>query len=285
MTANNKPDTMTIGKPGVAVGSRTRPAVVHRLSDTVPVPILSQFDGRFTVYILAGDLEQPGALERLLDLDQYIRESNGSLFSRYGHDIVVEDKEIPRRMPKLRIPKNDDHSSTSTNGHAMNGKSLSNGNGHSEPTPFPAGRVLYSYDYDDIPQITGDYVARPHSLIRVSIVTTSGTSSDVIMNKVMDLLYPTADAPEYKKQSRIFRPQHFFCDDIPIISPYRESAPEEGLVFENPMHRKWGVDPALGSIIVARPDGHAALRASGFGREAWSQVEAYFNGFLAEKQV
>ncbi|EPQ54395.1 hypothetical protein GLOTRDRAFT_76869 [Gloeophyllum trabeum ATCC 11539] len=213
-TQSGETDSMTIGKPGVAVGSRTRPAVVHRLSDSVPVPVLSPFDGRFTVYILAGDLSQPGALDRLKEIDAYIRSSQGSVFAKYGSDIDVHAKEVRKRMPKLQVPTA--HESKSAGAEA-----------------FPPGRVLYHYDYDDD-----------------------------------------------KKHSRIFDPAHFFTDDIPVVNPYRETAPEAGLVFEHPMHKKWGVDEKSGAIIVARPDAHVALKTEGFGKDAWAQVEKYFDAFL-----
>ncbi|KDQ51273.1 hypothetical protein JAAARDRAFT_185320 [Jaapia argillacea MUCL 33604] len=283
VTPTGKTDLMAIGHPGVAIGSRTRPAVVTRLSDSVPVPILSQFDGRFTIYILVGDLTEPGALDRLKDLDAYIRESAGSIFHKFGFDVNVEEKQVHKRMPSLQIPTThggnllvDGYTFGNASGYSANG----NGNAHAKSEAFPAGRILYHYDYDDIPQITGDYLSRPHSLFRVSVVTTSSTSSTFVLNDLLPLLYPTADDQEDKKHSRIFHPAHFYCDDIPIISPYRETAPEAGVVFENPMHQKWDVDRKVGSIIVARPDAHVAMKTNGFGRESWESVEQFFSGFL-----
>lgn len=80
--------------------------------------------------------------------------------------------------------------------------------------------------------------------------------------------------------SRLFQPQNFFCDDIPVISPYRDSTPEAGLVFEHPIHEKWDVDVMTGSIVVVRPDGHIGVVTRGFGTDAWQNVQHYFEGFL-----
>lgn len=247
---------MTIGKPGIAIGARVRPATVTRLSDSVPVPILSPFDGRFTIYLLVGDLTIPGMFQRLLDLNAYIEQSDDSIFQKFGADLG--DKHISHRLHPMRRPSP-----------------------RCPATPeetIPKGRELYTYSYDDIPQITADYVAGTHSIFRMSVVTTSKNISDVVLDKVMGALYPRIQSPG--KRSRVFCPQHFFCDDIPIISPYRDTAPEEGCIFENPMHRKWCVSPRVGSIIVARPDGHVGLRTDGFGIESWAEVEAYFEAFL-----
>ncbi|KZT25444.1 hypothetical protein NEOLEDRAFT_1114768 [Neolentinus lepideus HHB14362 ss-1] len=265
VTQSGKVETMTIGKPGIVVGSRTRPAIVHRLSDSVPVPVLSPFDGRFTVYILAGDLEKPGALERLKDLDAYIRESKGSIFTKYGQEIDVHAKEASRRMPKLLLPTAHAHEGAKANG---------------VPTEeFPPGRVLYHYDYDDIPQITEGVLPRPHSLIRVTVVATNPVSSPFVLDTLLPLLYPKYSDADEHKYSQIFQPAHFCTDDIPIVNPYRETAPEAGTVFTHPMHAKWGVD-GDGAIFVARPDAHVALKTSGVGREAWKEIETYFDRFL-----
>ena len=257
---------MTIGQPGVAVGSRTRPAIVTRLSDSVPVPILPQFDGRFTIYILLGNLEEPQRLEQLKNIDDYVHSSHGSIFKKYGKDIVVEDKPIAKRTPALRIPRTSIPSCKNT----INGAE----------EPFPEGRVLYSYDYDDIPQITAAYIAPPHSLFRVSVAVTNPVSSSTVQSELMPILYPRAGTPAADKQSRILQPAHVFCDDIPIISPYRQTAPEAGLVFDHPLHTKWGVDVKVGAVIIARPDGHVGLKTSGVDVEAWKKVEAYFAGVL-----
>ncbi|KAG6884832.1 hypothetical protein C0993_007953 [Termitomyces sp. T159_Od127] len=150
LTVSRKRLAVKVGKPDVIPGARTRPAVVTRLSDLVPVPIVSRFDGRFTLYFLVGDLSKNNGLEQLVNLDAFLRRP-GSMFSR---------------------------------------------------------------------------------------------------------------------------------DDIPLVSPYRQTAPEAGAIFEHPMHSKWGVDPNVGSIVVVRPDGHIALKTIGFGVEEYQEVEAYFEGFL-----
>ncbi|TFK52668.1 hypothetical protein OE88DRAFT_1658051 [Heliocybe sulcata] len=267
VTQSGKAESMEVGKPGVVVGSRTRPAMVHRLSDSVPVHALSPFDGRFTIYILAGDLEKPGALERLKALDAHIRESKGSIFAKYGQEIDVHEKEIAKRMPKLQVPT----------AHAHEGKI--NGFSAAEKPAFPPGRVLYHYDYDDIPQITEGVLARPNTLVRVTVVATNSVSSPFVLDTLMGLLYPKYSDPAEKKHSQIFHPAHFFVDDIPVVNPYRETAPDAGLVFKNPMHSKWGAGED-GAIFVARPDAHVALKTNGLGKEAWAEVERYFDGFL-----
>jgi len=270
VTPNNNTDTMTIGQPGVAVGSRTRPAVVTRLSDSVPVSILPQFDGRFTVYILLGDVETvPEQVEQLKSIDEYVRSSSvGSIFGKYGKDIIVEDKPKARRMPALRIPD--------TSAAFCHNKDILD----NSPT-FPEGRVLYSYDYDDIPQITGAHLAPAHSLFRVSVAVTNPISSSTIQDTLLPLLYPSASAAAAAPvKTRILQPAHVFCDDIPVISPYRHTAPEAGLVFEHPLHQKWGVDIKVGAIIIARPDGHVGLKTKGVGVDAWKEVELYFDGIL-----
>ncbi|KAF8059572.1 FAD binding domain-containing protein [Lyophyllum atratum] len=211
--------TMMIGKPGIMVGARTRPAMVTRLSDSVPVSISSPFDGRFTVYLLVGDLSANDAFERLVKLDAFVRRPK-SIFSRYGSTLA--DKTSDDRLC---------------------------------------------------------HGAR-HSILHTSVITTSGSTSSVVHNQITSLLYPRNHATATHHASPIFRPQHFFSDDIPVVSPYRDSAPEAGSIFEHPMHSKWGVDPAVGSIVVARPDGHIAVKATGFGVEAWVEVEAYFEAFL-----
>ena len=99
VTPTGEPETMTVGKPGVAIGSRTRPAVVTRLADSVPVPILPRFDGKFSIYIFVGSLEAPNVLENLKAIDNYIRNSGGSIFSKYGANVDVHAKAIADRMP------------------------------------------------------------------------------------------------------------------------------------------------------------------------------------------
>jgi phenol 2-monooxygenase (NADPH) len=266
VTSNGGTDAMTIGQPGVAVGSRTRPAVVIRLSDSVPVPILPQFDGRFTIYILLGNLEEPQRLEQLKNIDEYIRSSNGSIFGRYGDDIVVEDKPKAKRTPALRIPR--------TSIPTSKDKAIET------EEPFPEGRILYSYNYDDIPQITAALLAPPHSLFRVSVAVTNPIASNEVQDDLMSILYPRTSAPDSAKHSRILQPAHVYCDDIPIVSPYRQTAPEAGLVFEHPLHSKWGVDAKVGAVVVARPDGHVGLKTVGADVDAWKKVEAYFDGIL-----
>ena len=262
VTPDDATDTMIIGKPGVAVGSRTRPAVVTRLSDSVPVPILPKFDGRFTIYILLGDLE-PQRLEQLKSIDEYIRSSHGSIFGRYGKDFVHKVIPQAKRMPALRIPR-------------TNIPSCENKANEAEAT-FPEGRVLYSYDYDDIPQITAAHIAPPHALFRVSVAVTNPVASSTIQDELMPILYPRANAPASAKQSHILQPAHVYCDDIPIISPYRQTAPEAGLVFEHPLHIKWGVDVKVGAIVIARPDAHVGMKTIGINVDAWRKVEAYFD--------
>ncbi|KAK7053492.1 hypothetical protein VNI00_004118 [Paramarasmius palmivorus] len=258
VTPTGEPETMTVGKPGVAIGSRTRPAVVTRLADSVPVPILPRFDGKFSIYIFVGSLEAPNVLENLKAIDNYIRNSGGSIFSKYGANVDVHAKAIADRMPTLRIP---------------------NGSATIDPN-FAEGRLLYTHDYEDIPQVCGEYLAPPHTLFRVSVITTTSAQSPLIQGTVLDMLYPLeSDQPE-NKRSRILHPAYFFSDDIPIVSPYRETAPEAGTLFENPMHQKWAVDPSVGSIVIARPDAHVGTKTVGFGVEAWKQVESYFRGFL-----
>ncbi|KAF8810821.1 hypothetical protein BYT27DRAFT_7185492 [Phlegmacium glaucopus] len=267
VTPDGNPDSMVIGQPGVAIGSRTRPAVVTRLSDSVPVPILPQFDGRFTIYILTGDLEKPQRLDQLKSIDEYVHSrEDGSIFGRYGKDIIVEDKPKAKRMPALRIPQTSIPSSLLYKAE--------------EGANFPEGRVLYSYDYDDIPQITAEYLARPHSLFRISVAVTNPISSPTIQDTLMPLLYPLASAPAASKNSHVLQPAHVFCDDVPVVSPYRQTAPEKGLVFEHPLHAKWGVDVKVGAVVVARPDGHVGLKVPGVGVEQWMSVERYFEGML-----
>ncbi|KAG6915141.1 hypothetical protein DXG01_013080 [Tephrocybe rancida] len=251
LTASRKRLAVKIGKPEVIPGARTRPAVVTRLSDFVPVPIGSHFDGRFTLYLLVGDLSKYNALERLLDLDTYLKRPR-SIFSRFGYNLV--NTATTQRLSPV--------TSSTTSQRSL-----------------PRGRALYTYEYDDIPQATEQYHGASHSIFHTSIITTTGSTSSFVDEHITNLIYPTHQAPTHQN-SPIFRPQHFFSDDIPVVSPYRQTAPEAGAIFEHPMHNKWGVDPEVGSIIVARPDGHIALKTVGFSVEAWQEVEAYFEGFL-----
>ncbi|KAE9391857.1 hypothetical protein BT96DRAFT_959459 [Gymnopus androsaceus JB14] len=281
LTSSQISDTpkMVIGKPGVAIGSRTRPAVVTRLSDSVPVPILPQFDGRFTIYVLIGDCASKGQLEKLKAVDEYVRSSDGSIFGRYGSNVVVEDKSVAKRMPLLRIPRYTTSESESCQSLSSSSKAES---------AFPQGRKLYSYNYDDIPQITAAYHAPLHSLFRVNIIVSNPVGESAVQDELLPMLYPQKGTTTPATRSHILKPANVYCDDIPVVSPYRQTAPESGLVFEHPMHMKWGVDvgvegaaAAVGAIIVARPDGHVGVRTAGFGVEAWKEVEAYFGGILA----
>ncbi|KAF8074087.1 FAD binding domain-containing protein [Lyophyllum atratum] len=247
--------TMMIGKPGIMVGARARPAMVTRLSDSVPVSISSPFDGRFTVYFLVGDLSTNDAFERLLKLDAFVRRPK-SIFSRYGSTLADKPSE-----DRLSVPRR--HHSYSASGRIP-----------------PKGRDIYSYVYDDIPQATARFHGARHSILHTSVITTSGSTSSFVHNQITSVLYPRNHATATDPASPILRPQHLFSDDIPVVSPYRDSAPEAGSIFEHPMHSKWGVDPAVGSIVVARPDGHIAVKTTGFGVEAWVEVEAYFEAFL-----
>ncbi|KIK63253.1 hypothetical protein GYMLUDRAFT_41568 [Collybiopsis luxurians FD-317 M1] len=260
--ADGLPQVVEIGQPGVVVGSRTRPAVVTRLSDSVPVPILPQFDGRFTIYILMGDFAASEKQEQLKLFDDYVRSSGGSIFAKYGTSIKVEKKSIAQQMPVLRIPR---HSNVAEH-----------------DCSFPDGRKLYSYNYYDIPQITGDHQLPSHPLFRISVVAANAVSDPVIQETLLLLLYPRldSDAASTNSSSRILKPAYTFCDDIPIISPYRRTAPDAGLVFEHPLHTKWGVDLNEGAIVVARPDGHVGMRVGGIGVEAWKEVEEYFANIL-----
>ncbi|VDB88511.1 unnamed protein product [Peniophora sp. CBMAI 1063] len=253
-TASGKVDPLEVGKPGIPAGSRTRPARVTRLSDSNPVNAQPAFDGRFAIYVMAGNLEVPTTLDKLKELDTYLRTS-GSIFARYGQDVDVHAKPISRRMPSLAAP----------------GK---------EAPEIPTGRALYTYSYDDIPQITDGFCAPPHSLFRMSVVTTTSSSERVILDGVMALAYPRAGTPEAQQPSRIFNPSHLFCDDIPALSPFRSTAPEVGDILEHPMHAKWAVDEKEGAIIVARPDGHVGMRVEGFGEAQWAEIEKYFDEFL-----
>ncbi|KAA1469648.1 FAD/NAD(P)-binding domain-containing protein [Dentipellis sp. KUC8613] len=283
-TSSGKVDELVVGKPGVPVGSRTRPAKVTRLSDSIPVAIQPRFDGKFTIYVLVGDLTKPGALDTLLDLDEYIRSTDGSVFKRYGAEVSSAALPVSKRMPKSRIPDTTPDSAL-TNGHTngVNGHATNGINGTHKPKeklPIPPGRELYTYQYDDIPQITDEHIAPAHTLFRTSVVTTTPSANKIILDDVMDRVYPRAGSPGAEDKSRLFHPAHFFCDDIALMSPYRHSAPEAGSIFENQLYGKWAVDKDVGAIIVARPDGHVGLRTEGFGRKAWSELEKYFEGFL-----
>lgn len=253
-------EVLTIGRPGLTVGARLRPVIVTRLSDSVPVPALSKFDGRFTIYILVGDLERYNALQALIQLDTYIggHNSTGSIFARFGGNMVTKDPSLCLNMRRR----------TASHKDTLHMK------------PLPKGKELYNYDYDDIAQITAEYRVPPHSLFRLAVVTSRSSTGNFVSNKLMSLLYPRTNSSLEHPPSRIFDPQYFYCDDIPALSPYRESAPDEGQVFEHPMHRKWDIKEDVGAIIVARPDGHVGLKTTGFNIGSWMQVEAYFEGFL-----
>ncbi|KAG6888118.1 hypothetical protein C0995_010627 [Termitomyces sp. Mi166 len=251
LTASRKRLAVKVGKPGVIPGARTRPAIVTRLSDFVPVPVVSRFDGRFTLYFLVGDLSKNNGLERLVNLDTFLRRPR-SIFSRFGSNLV--DKPNAHRLSSIATNSIPDRA-------------------------LPQGRVLYSYIYDDIPQTTKRYHGASHSIFHTSVITTLSTTNTFVEENITKLIYPGSQ-PCPHQASPIFRPQHFFSDDIPLVSPYRQTAPEAGAIFEHPMHNKWGVDPDVGSIVVVRPDGHVALKTVGFGIEEWEEVESYFEGFL-----
>ncbi|KAG6856429.1 hypothetical protein H0H87_004555 [Tephrocybe sp. NHM501043] len=254
LTASRKLLAVKVGKPDAIPGSRTRPAIVTRLSDLVPVPIASRFDGRFTLYFLVGDLSKNNALQGLVDLDTHLRRPR-SIFSRYGSTLDS-------------LPSN---------------QRLISATNSALQSSLPRGRAFYSYDYDDIPQATEQYHGASHTIFRTSVVTTLSSTSDFVDQHITKLIYPTNQLPTHQATS-IFRPHCFFSDDIPVVSPYRQTAPEAGAIFEHPMHNKWGVDPQVGSIIVVRPDGHIALKTDGFDMEAWQEVEGYFEGFLIPHQ-
>ncbi|KAF5377824.1 hypothetical protein D9615_006786 [Tricholomella constricta] len=262
LTASSRKHTaVKIGKPNVIVGTRARPAIVTRVSDSVPVPILSPFDGRFTIYFLVGDLSKADAFERLLSLDAFLTRPK-SIFWRFGSHLPY--KPSHRRLSPMLLRPADSHNASER--------------------CLPKGRELYTYIHDDIPQPTACYHGSAHSIFQTSIITTLGNTSSFINDRITDLLYPKQQQASTHHTnthtSPIFRPHRFFCDDLPIVSPYRETAPEAGPIFEHPLHSKWGVDPAVGAIVVARPDGHVAAKTTGFGVEAWLEVEAYFEGFL-----
>ncbi|KAG6834834.1 hypothetical protein H0H93_007085 [Arthromyces matolae] len=249
-----------IGKPDVIPGSRIRPACVTRLSDMVPVPIAPTFDGRFMLYFLVGDLSQNGSLERLVKLDAFLRRPR-SIFSRFGSNLSLKPSER-RLSPSPMVPM----------------KSTSDLN-------LPKGRALYTYVYDDIPQPTEQYHGSSHSIFNTSIISTIPSTSPFIDEHITRLIYPTTQLCIGQTPSPIFRPHRFYSDDIPIVSPYRQSAPEAGAIFEYPLHQKWGVDVDCGSIVVVRPDGHVALKTDGFGIEVWQEVESYFEGFLIPQKA
>ncbi|KAL1742576.1 FAD binding domain-containing protein [Schizophyllum fasciatum] len=242
-----------VTRPGVTVGARLKPAFATRVSDMVTAPILARFDGRFSIFVLAGDLEADGAFDRLTALDDYIT-STGSIFEKYTGNAGCAPRSVCEPL-------------------------YLSANGASDA--IPPGRVLYTHDYNDVPQITGAYHAPRHGLFRVAVATTADSTSDIIMHRLAPKLHLLM-APEHKSQ--LFAPLNFFCDDEPVLSPYRESFPEGGDVLEHPLHGKWGVGPE-GAIIVGRPDGHVGMFAKGCTVKAWKEVEAYFAGFLEAEQA
>ncbi|KAI0314263.1 hypothetical protein OF83DRAFT_1137551 [Amylostereum chailletii] len=247
---------LTIGMPGLPVGSRTRPATVTRVCDDVPVSVIPRLDGRFTIYVLPGDLHQLGALGRLDKLDAFLRTSE-SIFARYGHDIDLHALPIAKRMC---------FSDTSV-GETKDLESV------------PPGRRLYTFDEEDIPHITGAQSARPHSLFRILVITTTVSTDELVVGDLTRRIYPRAGTKD-AGASRVFHPAHFFSDDIPVLSPFRDSQPEMGAMLAHPLYQKWSVPDNVGAIVVARPDGYVGLRTAGFGVESWQKVEDYFSGFL-----
>ncbi|KAI0036585.1 FAD binding domain-containing protein [Vararia minispora EC-137] len=248
-TSSNDVEMTPVDKPGVIAGSRTKPAIVTRISDSVPVNVQPRFDGRFTIFLLVGDLTNQETARKLLELDAYIRKS-GSIFAQYGSNVSLQAKPIAKRMPPLS-----DQSSSQ----------------------IPPGRVVYTYDYEDIPPITADFTVLPHSLFRTSVITSTSTKDLVLLDNVVSCAYPRVGSTQ---PSHLLHPAHVFCDDIAVLSPYSETAPDAGLILKHPMHDKWGVDEQRGATIVARPDGHIGLREDGFGIDEWKAIEQYFEGFL-----
>lgn len=247
--ADDKTESV-VGRPGLTVGARLKPAAATRVSDMVLSSVIPRFDGRFTIFVLAGDLEAEDAADRLVALDDYIT-STGSIFAQYTGSVAC--KPLPVCMP------------------------LCLGQAIGSDGAVPPGRRLYTHDYNAVPQITGAYHASPHGLFRVVVATTSESTSDVILHGLAPKLHPFT-VPERK--SHIFAPLGFFCDDEPALSPYRESYPEAGHILEHPLHEKWGVG-SEGAVVVMRPDSHVGVIAKGCGVQAWKEVEAYFAGFLS----
>ncbi|KAJ7595097.1 FAD binding domain-containing protein [Mycena floridula] len=241
LTISDGQTLVDVMNPGLTAGGRLRPAMVTRLSDSSLVSILAPFDGRFTIYILVGDLSE--SYDTLVKLDQHIITSD-SIFKRLPN---LEHIRREKPLRHLQVPYN-----------------------HRE-YEAPENREMYTYDYSDIAQVNASlFTTKLHPLFRTAIVTTSGMDSNIISEKAMGLVYPTTPT-----HSHIFRPADFYCDDIPVVSPY-----SEGEIFQHPVHQKWAVDVSAGSLVVLRPDGHVALKAQGLDAAAWDQVEQYFSGFL-----
>lgn len=52
------------------------------------------------------------------------------------------------------------------------------------------------------------------------------------------------------------------------------------------LHRKWGIDPSKGAIVVCRPDGYVGVVVPLDEAEGgWDALERYFDGFLREARV
>ncbi|KAI5824351.1 FAD/NAD(P)-binding domain-containing protein [Schizophyllum commune Tattone D] len=250
--ADTKSD-FDVGRPGIAVGARLKPAFATRVSDMVVTSVVPRFDGRFTIFVLAGDLTADGAVDRLLALDDYIS-STGSIFAKYAGSATCG----PRPVCEPLYLSTADRTS-----------------------PIPPGRRLYTHDYTVVPQISGAYHAPQHGLFRVAVATTTDATHPTITQRLYPKLHPLSVS---ERPSHLFAPLGFYCDDQAVLSPYRESFPEAGSLLEHPLHEKWGVG-AEGSIVVGRPDGHVGMIAKGCGVEVWKEVEAYFAGFMKSKEV
>ncbi|KAL1734208.1 FAD binding domain-containing protein [Schizophyllum commune] len=249
-------DTKTdfdVGRPGIAVGARLKPGSATRVSDMVVTSVIPRFDGRFTIFVLVGDLAVDGAVDRLLALDDYIS-STGSIFTKYSGDATCGPRPVCEPLYLSTVDKS---------------------------SSIPPGRKLYTHDYTAVPQISGAYHAPQHKLFRVAVATTTDATHPAITQRLYPQLHPTIVS---EHPSHLFAPLGFYCDDRAVLSPYRKSFPEAGAVLEHPLHEKWGVG-AEGAIVVGRPDGHVGMIAKGCDVEAWKEVEAYFAGFMKSKEA
>ena len=231
-------------KPSAPVGGRTRPALMKRLSDGSIVSVHPRFDGRFTIFLLVGDLKHPGTVDSLLSLDDYIT-SLGSIFTRYGESVRIEDTPIHLRMRPI------------------------DGNTKTGSVPIPEGRKLYTYEDDDLPRIDGGHGTRSHSLFRSMVITTTKDAEVFQLHSFMARVSPLG-----RPKSRLLHPSRLFSDSCAAVSPFEEA------ILRHPVHEKWGIDQGAGAIVVVRPDGHVGMRADGYGISAWKEVERYFAGFL-----
>lgn len=232
-------ETFNPDAPGTPIGGRTRPALMRRFSDASIVPVHTRFDGRFTIYLLVGDLERQGTVDALLILDDYIT-SSGSIFTRYGHDTHMEEISVHSRMP-------------STNSTTM------------AAADAPDTRQFYTYENDDMPQIDGGYGTRSHPVFRPMIITTTSDTQAFQLDSLMKRASPLGIST-----SRLLHPSRFFSDDCPALSPFGEG------VLQHPVHAKWGVDQGVGATVIVRPDGHVGAYIEGYGIGAWKDLEKYF---------